>query len=987
MAAQAQISSFDQETPDSPRASKIPLKWIIFGVIFYIASLLTVGLLAGLLPKRVQQIQVIGTPEPEKPSTISQPTQRTSVSTPLPSTDDNVSTDIFTVTPYYEPCNVTNFQCSLPSECDNRLPEGILPLHYELEYTIESMTQTTFKGSVKIHFKLKQPLKRLVYHVKRMTKLCLPILKYGDVTEDVNMSLCLQNECVILEKHSGKLFTEDDTINYTLYQDFESNLNDGNVGFYQSEFKDTNGDRKLLATKFQPTDARKAFPCFDEPKLKATFKITIIHPQNTIALANFPEESSENQDSLKRTTFQETFKMSTYLAAWAVVPSDFGMQSIVHENRLLRIWARKGPTDKNQTLFALEVAREAVTYFSEYFNMIDALPPKKIDLLAVPDFASGAMENWGLISFREDRLILDEKYGAAQQKQTMAETISHELAHFWFGNYVTCEWWDDLWLNEAMATWLSYKPLIKNHSEWRMDLQALTEDVIGVMWDDAKPSSHPISVQNVTTAAQITSLFDSITYSKGASILRMLEKIVGENKFRDGLRTYLSQNAFDVGNPDNFYNDFTFPNSLTGKDLMNNWLDELNYPLLNVHMTVNDNGTILNFTQSRFLISDALDSSNLNQSYRWILYIECVLGGNPINGIHTSNIESLPSFYFSTQQEIQTLNNKYFTWIKCNRNFTGFYVTSYSYTDKNSTTEASSNQMWKHFESVLLDAPEYFSDEDKTNLIHDAFLLSYKGVIEYEAPLRIVKTLRTTNNKQYVLWKTFQWHWDNLANVMEHREKFNLFQIFLINQILPSDGSITLDNIVAPATDHNERLLRALQFSSLCRMNSTDALKKASELFKSIPLSYFQNNDNVSLNISDDFLSTVYTCHIRNTNNDDDWETLYKYYQLALSPQEQLRALNAISNSKNTVKLQRLLQEGSANSSIFKIQDFFSMFSSISHNPTGRSIAWNFYRDHFQELIDRFGIDNRRLGTLVLSIARSFDSATHINEVIKQTCL
>ncbi len=217
-------------------------------------------------------------------------------------------------------------------------------------------------------------------------------------------------------------------------------------------------------------------------------------------------------------------------------------------------------------------------------------------------------------------------------------------------------------------------------------MQALTEEVIPVMWDDAKPSSHAIVVQNVNSAAEITSLFDSITYSKGASILRMLEKIVGSDTFRDGLRDYLTLNAFDVGDPSDFYNKL-FTN-ISGEEFMKNWLEELNYPILNVYLKVETNGTSITFNQSRFIISNALDSSNLTTDYRWKINIQCVLGENHSN----SNIDSdTIDFILDTEQETQFLPGKFYTWIKCNRDFQGFYVTQYS-------SESSS---WQHFSSVL----------------------------------------------------------------------------------------------------------------------------------------------------------------------------------------------------------------------------------------------------------------------------------------------
>lgn len=211
-----------------------------------------------------------------------------------------------------------------------------------------------------------------------------------------------------------------------------------------------------------------------------------------------------------------------------------------------------------------------------------------------------------------------------------------------------------------MATWLSYKPFKTRYSDWNMveycsflfldksnqilflfskEMQALTDEVIPVMWTDAKPSSHAVVVQNVTSAADITSLFDSITYSKGASILRMLEKIVGSNTFRDGLRDYLRTNAFDIGDPTIFYNNL-FTN-ISGEKFMKSWLEEMNYPILSVHLEVDDNGTYVTFSQSRFLISNVLDSSTLDENYRWMINIECVLGRTTLMNIYFEGTQEL----------------------------------------------------------------------------------------------------------------------------------------------------------------------------------------------------------------------------------------------------------------------------------------------------------------------------------------------------------
>lgn len=272
------------------------------------------------------------------------------------------------------------------------------------------------------------------------------------------------------------------------------------------------------------------------------------------------------------------------------------------------------------------------------------------------------------------------------------------------------------------------------------------------MWDDAKPSSHPIVVQNVTSAADITSLFDSITYSKGSSILRMLEKIVGFTKFRDSLRDYLIINAFDIGNPSTFYNGL-FVN-ISGEEFMKNWLEEQNYPLLNVKLTNENDGTNILFTQTRFIISNALNSSHLDENYRWKINIQCTLGSNDNLDIDNQTI----NFILDTEQEIQTISEKNYSWIKCNRDFQGFYVTEYSFP----------NITWSYFSTLIETRSTLFSNEDKVNLLQDTFLLAYKGLIGYHAPLEILKALFKTKVEQFVHWRTFEWHWETLAELIDY---------------------------------------------------------------------------------------------------------------------------------------------------------------------------------------------------------------------------
>ncbi|UJR08425.1 hypothetical protein I4U23_012695 [Adineta vaga] len=958
MASNKKATTFtlSDSSPTSGTATKrfktlrnIPRSWLIAAGIFYCASLITVGLLAGLLPRRTQQITVIAVPTDSN---------STSTTTLRPTTTTTTTTTT---------SSSQNSSICIEDECHPRLLSDLIVHSYQLEYMYNDTKQTTMKGRVTIEFTLKQPTKQLIYHSKRMIELEEPALFEDEIYQFITMRKYLPNDYISLRLSSNSSFPRN---RYRLIQNFAISLTSKDVGVYQTIFNDgTNTMQKLLSTQFEPTDARQAFPCFDEPHLKAQFTITIIHPENTIALANFPSIEETLDNGLRRTKFLETFPMSTYLAAWAVLPDTYGSRNDNEDEPWMTVWARREVTERNHTALALDVATKSVPFFANYFNTSEPITPK-IDLLAIPEFGSGAMENWGLVTFREDRLIYDEKVVSTADKHELGETISHELAHFWFGNYVTCRWWTDLWLNEAMATWLSYKPFAENYPDWNMELEIFVEDLIPSMWDDAKPSSHPIVVQNLTDPGEITSLFDSITYSKGASILRMLELLAGTERFRNGLQEYLKLNAFSVGDPSYFYNNL-FTN-INGEAFIKTWLEEKNFPLVNVTLLIENGDTKVTFTQSRFIISNALDISQLNSNYRWKIKIQCILGGNYPSSDTTNVGGTTLDFLLETEQATETISGKSYSWIKCNRHFVNYHLTQYSFP----------SNTYQRFVNVLEADPTFFSDEDKTNLLQDTFLLAYKGLIDYTEPLRIVRSLIKINTKQYVHWKTFEWHWIKLADLVGNlADTLPQFQSFAIRQIL-SNGE-TLDNILTynPTDNDNTKLVKSLKFELLCRMNHTDALQKASELFKTIPIEYF-NNSNAMINVNSDYLTTVYVYHMKTNDNEADWNIMYNYYRMAISPQEQTRALLALSGTRNRDRLNRLLDEGS--SGLFnsiKRQDFFRMMDFMTDHSVGRDVAWTFYKANYQKLIHLFTSEDYRFGRSILSFARSFEKQSYLREM------
>ncbi|XP_026656624.2 aminopeptidase M1-B-like isoform X2 [Phoenix dactylifera] len=311
---------------------------------------------------------------------------------------------------------------------------------------------------------------------------------------------------------------------------FTGTLNDQMKGFYRSVYEYNGEKRNMAVTQFEAADARRCFPCWDEPAFKATFRITLKVPSELVALSNMPVIEEKIDGLLKTLSFQESPIMSTYLVAVVVGLFDF-VEAFTPDGIRVRVYCQVGKS--NQGKFALDVAVKTLDLYKGYFAVPYPLP--KLDMVAIPDFASGAMENYGLVTYREKSLLYDERYSSASSKQWVAITVTHELAHQWFGNLVTMEWWTHLWLNEGFASWMSYLAADSLFPEWNIWTQFLDDTTSGLVLD-ALSESHPIEVE-INHANEIDQIFDSISYDKGASIIRMLQSYLGAECFQSQFLT------------------------------------------------------------------------------------------------------------------------------------------------------------------------------------------------------------------------------------------------------------------------------------------------------------------------------------------------------------------------------------------------------------------------------------------------------------------
>ncbi|KAG6674295.1 hypothetical protein I3842_15G035000 [Carya illinoinensis] len=454
-----------------------------------------------------------------------------------------------------------------------RLPKFAVPKSYGIRLKPD-LTACKFAGFVSIDLDVVDHTKYIVLNAAELSvdsgSVSFTTRGISKVLEPSRIDLVEEDEILVLE------FAETLPIGIGLLKiGFEGTLNDKMKGFYRSTFEH-NGEKKNMAvTQFEPADARRCFPCWDEPACKATFKITLDVPSELVALSNMPIIEEKVDGHLKTVAYQESPVMSTYLVAVVVGLFDY-VEDHTSDGVKVRVYCQVGKA--NQGKFALNVAVKTLELYKGYFAMPYSLP--KLDMVAIPDFAAGAMENYGLVTYRETALLYDDQHSAAANKQRVATVVAHELAHQWFGNLVTMEWWTHLWLNEGFATWVSYLATDSLFPEWNIWTQFLDESTAGLRLDGLA-ESHPIEVE-INHAGEIDEIFDAISYRKGASVIRMLQNYLGAECFQRSLAAYIKRYACSNAKTEDLWAALEEGSGEPVNKLMNSWTKQKGYPAVSV---------------------------------------------------------------------------------------------------------------------------------------------------------------------------------------------------------------------------------------------------------------------------------------------------------------------------------------------------------------------------------------------------------------------
>ncbi len=452
------------------------------------------------------------------------------------------------------------------------------PEHYDLGLELDK-TAMSFSGKVKIDGKkVGRPTKRITLHQKDLNISKATIKKHDKKRGETAVEVI---RIVHHESYDEVRLHSNETLypgNYEIELTFDGKITTQMNGVYPCNFTHKGKKKQLLATQFESHHAREVFPCVDEPAAKATFQLTTHTEVDETVLSNTPVETQETSDGKLVTKFEKTPIMSTYLLAFATGELDY-KETKTKTGVTVRAYAT--PDNVEYVEFALDVAKSCLEFYDEYFAI--SYPLEKCDMIALPDFASGAMENWGLITYREQTLLVDPENTTITAKQYVAMVVAHELAHQWFGNLVTMEWWTDLWLNEGFASWVEYLAVDDQFPDWHMWTQFLATEQQQAMRLDTLEETHPVEVP-IKHPDEIRTIFDAISYSKGASLIHMLHDYLGPEAFQAGLRTYLERHKWGNTKTTDLWQALEDSSDQPVRSFMHEWTSQSGFPLVRANV-------------------------------------------------------------------------------------------------------------------------------------------------------------------------------------------------------------------------------------------------------------------------------------------------------------------------------------------------------------------------------------------------------------------
>ena len=820
-----------------------------------------------------------------------------------------------------------------------RLPSHISPISYKL--TIKpDLESFTFSGNEIIKININKEVNKITLHSKDIDIETASISNGKSKTKRAEIfsskiTYDTENETVTLH-FKNKINIGINNLSLL----FKGIINDSLRGFYRSKYILNGETKNLVTTQFEATDARRAFPCFDEPEQKAIFEVSLIVADKHTAISNtLPVEIKEHSAGYKIVSFSPTPRMSTYLLAFIIgefeyvegrtepakeflrsVPSSSLVRGpknsfaggVSNNGTQVRVFTTAGKS--HQAKFALEVAIKSLEFYNEYFDIPYPLPT--LDLIAIPDFESAAMENWGAVTFRETAILVDEDNTSLSNKQWVAIVIAHELAHQWFGNLVTMKWWTDLWLNEGFATYMETYCVDKMFPNWHMWDLYLSDRYALALRLDSLSNSHPIEIE-VNHPDEINEIFDMVSYAKGGAMIRQLAEYIGHDNFRDGLRHYLKKHSYKNTKTADLWDSFEKVSKKPINKMMSSWTKETGYPLV----TTSKKGNKFYLSQERFFSSrisvQEYKTSN-NKKNLWPIPFKYESNNEVINLLMTK--KSIPLIGTSIG--------------KINKEEETFMRVRYD--------ELTLRELSEKIKNMTL------SIKDRLGIIRDLFALAEGGYIKTDAALEFA--LYYKDETEYIVWVEIASGINRINNLLSNDTaalKYKKYVCSLFSSLAERMSFEKKEN-----ENHSNTFLRNLSLSQAAHYGDTKVIKQAQKLFK-------EKNAN---SIHADIRGAVYGITAAN-GGEKEWKLFEKLYideKLHEEKDRFGRALSAFENEKLLLKtLEFSLSKHVRN------QDAPFIISSVWSNQHGKDLTWKFVKNNWKEISNRWGLGGHFLSRLL----------------------
>lgn len=817
------------------------------------------------------------------------------------------------------------------------LPKNVKPLHYDL--TLEPNFESfKYDGHVSIDLEVVENTKSISLNTLEL---------------DIHETTISSGNTVV--SSSPKLSYNEDSqttriefdqeipagTKATLFQKFSGTLNDNMAGFYRSSYKGPDGEDQWMATtQMEPTDARRAFPCFDEPALKATFSVTLIADKKMTCLSNMDVKDEKELDSKtsgppkKAVAFNKTPPMSTYLLAFIVG------ELKVYETSKFRLPVRVFCTpdkDIDHGRFSADLAARTLEFYEEQFASKFPLP--KMDMVAIPDFSAGAMENWGLVTYRVVDLLFDEAASSAATKHRVAEVVQHELAHQWFGNLVTMDFWDGLWLNEGFATWMSWYSCNAFYPEWKVWQGYVTDNLQSALGLDSLRSSHPIEVP-VKRADEINQIFDAISYSKGSCVLRMISKVLGEDVFLEGIRRYLKKHAYGNTTTSDLWAALS---DASGKDVervADIWTKNVGFPVVTI--TEDKHNSSIHVKQNRFL-----RTADVKPEEDKTLY-PVFLGLRTKNGVE----EGLTLNKREESFKVPDLD-----FYKINADHSGIYRTSY--------TPERLHKLGENAKAGLLTV------EDRAGMIADAGALSAAGYQKTSGLLSLLKSFDT--EPDFVVWDEIMARMGSVraAWIFEDQKTKDALKAF--QRDLVSSKAHKMGWSFSDSDGHIEQQFKGLLFGSAASAGDDKTKAAAFEMFEK-----FAAGDRKA--IHPNLRSSVYSVVLQ-YGGKKEYDAILKEYETAKSSDERNSALRSIGRAQDPELIQRTLAY--ALSKEVKDQDIYLPLAGLRAHKAGIEALWTWMKENWDVLKKKLPPSLTMLGSVVSMGTSGFTREDQLKDIEK----